>query len=140
MNWHEQSSISHYQTAVAIQHQLQAGNLAEATTGLHELIDALARSERRALKSQLIRLMAHVIKWLTQPEHRSRSWTATIRSARAEIKDIQEETPSLKDAVIRQMWEQCFELAKEQAEAEMNRNTLLTALSWDEVFTKEYRV
>ena len=139
MNWQERSATSHYQTALAIQQELQAGHVDEANIGMQELIDALARSERRALRSQLIPLMVHVIKWLSQPEHRSRSWAATIRSARAEIKDIQEETPSLTAEVVKQMWDRCFELAKEQAEGEMNQETAVAGLSWEEVFDAKYR-
>jgi hypothetical protein len=140
MNWREQAVSSHYQTAVAIREQLRAGRLDEAAAGVEELIDALARSERRALKSQLIRLMAHVLKWHTQPEHRRRSWAATIRSARKEIRDIQEETPSLTDEVIRAMWDRCLESAKDQAEAEMDQEISLAQLSWDDVFLTDYRV
>src|SRR5271165_4266255 len=109
MNWQEQASSSHYRTAVAIREQFRAGHLGEAAAGLEELIDALSRSERRALKSQLIRLMAHVLKWRLQPEQRSRSWAASIRSARKEIREIQEETPSLSDDVIKAMWGTCLE-------------------------------
>ncbi len=139
MNWRDQAVESHYQTAVAIQHQLQAGQVAEASEGMQELIEALARSERRALRSQLVRLMVHVLKWLARPQNRSRSWVATIRGARAEIKDIQAETPSLTDEVIRQMWDSCFSLAKDQAEGEINEDITIPSLSWEEVLIKEYQ-
>jgi hypothetical protein len=138
MNWHERSSTSHYQTAVAIAQELQAGNTQEAATGIQELIEALSRSDKRALKSQLVRLMAHVIKWQSQPEQRSRSWLAAIHNAREEIADIQEDTPSLTNAVITAMWEKCFQAAKRQAEGEMNQEAPVSALSWEEVFTLPY--
>ena len=140
MNWREQAVSSHYQTAVAIRDELRQGHVAEAALGIEELIDALSRSERRALRSQLIRLMKHVLKWLAQPDLRSRSWATTIRSARSEIRDIQEETPSLTDDVIRAMWQRCYERAKDEAETEMNQETHLENLSWDDVFTTEYRI
>jgi hypothetical protein len=138
MNWQERAATSHYQTAVAIQHELQAGRHAEATAGLEELIDALARAEKRALKSHLVRLMAHIIKWQTQPTLRSRSWASSIRNARREIRDIQEETPSLTDDVLRSLWDKCFLMAKEEAEGEMNQDAAITSLSWDEVFQQDY--
>jgi hypothetical protein len=53
--------------------------------GLEELIDALSRSERRALESHLMRLMQHVITWKCQPDLRSRSWVNTIANARESI-------------------------------------------------------
>lgn len=136
--WQELSGRSHYQTAVVIKQRLQAGDVQEATTGIEELIDALSRSDRRALRSHLVRLMTHAIKWQSQPEARSLSWSASIRNARDDIADIQEETPSLTEAVIRQMWDKCFTAAKREAEGEMNKKTSITGLSWDEVFKYPY--
>ncbi len=140
MNWPKEAAMSHYKTAVAIRQQLAAGNVIDADAGMKELIDALARSERRALKSQLTRLMVHVLKWQTQPNLRCPNWTATIRSARDEIKEIQEEAPSLTDDVIRGLWDRSFESALDQAEAEMGQPASVSALSWDEVFNAQYRV
>ena len=140
MNWQQLAATSHYQTAVAVDQALETGDIPQAREGIQELIDALARAEKRALRSHLIRLMAHIIKWRTQPEKRSRSWRATIRNARREIADIQDETPSLNRAVVEAMWESCFESAKEDAEGEMNQETSLTKLSWNEVFKKDYEV
>jgi hypothetical protein len=112
MDWPEQAASSHYQTAVAIGRQLKAGHIDEANAGIEELIEALSRSERRALKSQLVRLMRHILKWKTQPSLRSRSWATGIANARREIKDIQEETPSLTDDTLKMLWKRCFDDAK----------------------------
>jgi gas vesicle protein len=95
MNCQELSAHSHYRTALAIQTELRQGNISEASNGIMELITALSRSEQRALKSQVIRLMKHIINWESQPQQRSRSCVTTIHHARNEIKAIQEETPSL---------------------------------------------
>ena len=138
MNWQELSVTSHYQTAVAVANELQSGNIQEATAGMKELIDALARSEKRALKSQLIRLMVHVIKWQSQPERQSRSWAATIYNAREEIADIQEEIPSLTHSVILEIWDKSFRTAKREAEGEMNQSSPVLELSWQEVFEEPY--
>lgn len=138
MNWQELSSTSHYQTAAAVQQALQEGNIPEATTGIQELIDALARSEKRALRSQLTRLMAHVIKWKSQPERRSRSWIATIYGAREEIADIQEEVPSLTKDVILEMWDRCLRLGKREAEGEIDQKLPVSGLTWEEVFEEQY--
>ncbi len=137
-DWQRLSSTSHYQTAVAIRQALQEGDLAGAAVGIEELIEALSRSDKRALTSHLVRLMKHVVKWKTQPEGRSLSWSATIRNAREEIADIQEETPSLTEAVIRQVWDKRFTAAKREAEGEMNRVTSIAGLSWAEVFEDSY--
>ena len=140
MSWQSLASESHYQTAIHIRDALQDGDVVDAQQGLEELITALSRSEKRALKNQLVRLMLHIIKWQCQSERRSLSWLASINDARDEIIDIQEETPSLSNAVIQDMWEKCFVIAKRDAEAEMNKKATTHALSWDEVFTMVYRL
>ena len=106
--------------------------------GLEELIDALARSDRRALRSHLIRLMQHIIKWRHQPENRSRSWLATIHNARNEIAGLRADTPSLTRRVIEEMWENCLEAAVNEAEGEMDLSLPPLTLKWDDVFETEY--
>lgn len=138
MNWQELSTTSHYQTAVAVEQRLRHGDVQEAAKGLEELIDALARSEKRALKSQLARLMLHVLKWKLQPEKRTRSWLASIHNARQEIADIQEETASLTRSVIDRMWDKCLLTAKRDAEGEMDTQLPDVTLSWEQVFETEY--
>jgi hypothetical protein len=140
VNWPELAATSHYQTAVAVEQQLRAGNIQDAAAGLQELIDALGRSEKRALKSQLIRLMAHIIKWHTQPEKRSHSWVATIYNAREEIADIQAETSGLTDSVIGEMWEMCFRAAKREAEGDMNQPSPVPTVSWEQVFEEKCEI
>ena len=139
-DWQSLSSRSPYRTAVAIREQLQQGHVQEAMGGIEELMEAMSRSEERALKSQLVRLMLHIIKWRTQPEYRSLSWVANIKDAREEIADIQEETPSLTDQIIQEMWDKCLRIAKRDAQAEMNRTTPIQDLSWEEVFKADYEL
>jgi hypothetical protein len=138
IDWHDLAASSHYRTAVAVRQAMRRGDLAMANAGIQELIDALSRSEKRALRSHLIRLMAHIIKWQTQPERRSRSWVATIQNARVEIGEIQDETPSLSRDAVESIWDSCFRLARNEAEAEMDRDSDVSALSWDDVFERDY--
>jgi Domain of unknown function DUF29 len=136
--WQELATISHYQTAVAVREALQSGDKDNAMQGLEELIDALARADRRALRSHLIRLMQHIIKWRHQPEKRSRSWLATIRNARSEIAALREETPSLTRRVVEEMWERCLDAAINEAEGEMDMSLPPLTLSWEDVFETAY--
>jgi hypothetical protein len=140
MNWQNLSSTSHYKTALAVKNEIAIGNLPEAIVGIEELIHALSRSEKRALKSQLIRLMLHIIKWQSQPERRSFSWIASIKDAREEIADIQEETPSLTNSVIEEMWDKAFIIATRDAQAEMGKKSSLTSLTWQTVFEDDYEL
>ena len=52
--------------------------------------------------------------------------------------DIQEETPSLTNSVILEMWEKCFRIAQREAEGEMNQKSSVSEVSWEEVFEKQY--
>ncbi len=141
-DWEQLALTSHYTTAAAIRDALREGNVDDATLGIEELIDALSRSEKRALKSYLVRLMQHIIKWKAQPEMRSPSWMWTIRNARLEIADIQEETPSLTDDVLaRDLWQRCLRLAHNEAAKDMGVAKLAPqVLTWQEVFEDEYDV
>lgn len=137
--WDWLATGSEYQMAVMIQQLLQENQVMEATEGLESLIEAMGRNDRRALKSQLIRLMVHVIKWKCQPQKRSSSWAISILSARREIEDIQEEVPSLNRDFIESIWDKCFQAAVKEAELEMRKiKCHLTSLSWSEVFEDEY--
>ena len=140
MNWQELSTISHPQTAMAVLDALNEGDIEEARRGLEELIEALSRADRRAVRAHLIRAMIHVIKWKSQPERRSASWSASIEDAREEIQDYQEDNPSITDETIRAIWDKCFKSAVRKATAEMKQPAQVRSLSWEDVFEAEYRV
>ncbi len=61
-----------------------------------EEIEDLGRSEKRAIKSNLRVLLAHLLKYKYQPNKRSNSWRATIREHRLRIKEAFRDSPSLK--------------------------------------------
>jgi hypothetical protein len=68
---------------------------------LAEEIESLGKRDRRAIFSQLERLLLHLLKWAYQPlahERYGASWRASIRQARRVIADLIEESPSLRDA------------------------------------------
>lgn len=138
INWDMMAVNSHFQTAETAQTLLQQGKIEDAKDALKALVNAMSRSERQAVKSQLIRLMMHIIKWKTQPDKRSRSWIITILDARDAIEDSQEEMPSLNHDFIESLWEQAFIKAKRKAEAEMNCKSNVFSLTWKEVFEDEY--
>ncbi|MDM8566463.1 DUF29 domain-containing protein [Candidatus Halobeggiatoa sp. HSG11] len=137
MNWKELAITSHYQTAVAIQNELKQGHIEDSVIGIEELINALSRSERRDLRSQLTRLMMHIIKWQIQPTHRSRSWLITIENARIEIEEILEEEPHLKPQLPK-LWDKCFNAANRLAKKETGIKPTLEELTQKEVFQTEY--
>jgi hypothetical protein len=63
---------------------------------LAEEIEAIGGNTRRELRHRLARLLQHLLKWHYQPEQRSRSWRATVRTQRQEIEDLLADNPSLR--------------------------------------------
>src|SRR5437879_6425916 len=52
---------------------------------LGEYLSDMARRDRREVESRLATLLAHVLKWLQQPEHRTRGWRGTMVEQRQEL-------------------------------------------------------
>ncbi|MGH7836726.1 MAG: DUF29 domain-containing protein [Candidatus Binataceae bacterium] len=63
---------------------------------LAEEVDALADRDRRELRSRLMRILVHLLKWRFQAARRSRSWAATLDVQRTEIETLLESSPSLR--------------------------------------------
>jgi hypothetical protein len=138
IDWKELVTISHLETVKEIQRELEKGHIDEVEEGLSLLMQSLSKQEKRAVRSQLIRLMKHIIKWKSQPEKRSTSWVASIVNARHEIEEEKEFEPSITDDYIRSVWEKCLSKAIVEAEADMNKKSAIRELSWDEVFNDDY--
>jgi Domain of unknown function DUF29 len=76
---------------------LRAGNLSAIdAANIAEEIESMGRRDRRELRSRLLVLVMHLLKWSKQPGLRSRSWSATIREQRRQIEQILDESPSLR--------------------------------------------
>jgi hypothetical protein len=88
--------------ALAALYELDETAWLEATSELiresrYDLIDAhslseyladMARRDRREVDSRLIVLLAHILKWLQQPDRRSGGWKATIIEQRQELESL----------------------------------------------------
>lgn len=81
-----------------------------------EEIESLGRSDKRALRSHLRVLLMHMLKMEYQPHGmgNSFSWRQSISNARAEIKVLTNESPSLKK-MIPELILETYELAKNEA-------------------------
>jgi hypothetical protein len=62
---------------------------------LAEEVERLGRSDKRAVGSALEIVLEHLIKWMSQPEKRSDSWSDSIEEHRDRISRIIEDSPSL---------------------------------------------
>jgi hypothetical protein len=84
---------------------------------LIEEIADMARSQKKAIQSDLVVLLTHLIKWRYQPEHRSTGWAGSIVEHRRRIREEIEDSPSLA-GYPREIFERCYRAAREQAAAE----------------------
>lgn len=81
---------------------------------LIEEVEDLGKSERRAIASQLTRLLLHLLKWQYQPQRRSDSWLDSITDARTQIELAIEDSPSLKNYPVEQL-EESYQRSRRQA-------------------------
>jgi len=75
-------------------HRLDIENLAEE-------IEDMGRSQRRAVKSALIIILSHLLKYRYRPDRRTNSWRATIREHRRCVRDELADSPSLRPYIER---------------------------------------
>jgi hypothetical protein len=81
---------------------LRAGRFAELDLEhLADEIEDVGKSEKRELVAVLL---AHLLKWRSQPENRTNSWRATINDQRKRIALAIKETPSLKAVMRNRDW------------------------------------
>jgi Domain of unknown function DUF29 len=143
-DWGYLAASSHYILAKEIKFSLQEGDIEDAIEGLDELIDSMSKIAIREMRSHLLIIMIHILKWKYQPQKRSWSWKISISNARDEIEEVQEETPSVTKKTIETEWDKVFTKAIRQSADEMKldgkekRNYNPEPLTWKEVFEKKY--
>ena len=81
---------------------------------LIEEIEDMGRSEKRAVKSNLIIVLLHLLKYKYQPAKRTNSWKSSIREHRRRLRDDFEVSPSLK-RYSEEVFAQCYQDGREQA-------------------------
>jgi Domain of unknown function DUF29 len=84
---------------------------------LIEEIEAMARKDRKAIKSNLVVLLAHLLKQRFQPEQRSSGWRGSIVEHRQRLRDDFEESPSLRPHAA-EIFPLAYADARERASAE----------------------
>ena len=98
--------------------QLRAQNYSSVDwANLIEEIEDLAKRERKALKSNLVVILLHLLKWHYQPEARTGSWKGSIREHRRRIADDLKDSPSLK-LYLEAVFAECYTAALAQASDE----------------------
>jgi len=104
---------------------------------LADEVRELAGSVARSLKSQLVRLLTHLLKWQFEAERRShsvssaKSWRISIGNARDEVLDLVEENLGLKPQVP-ELFAKAYRRAvnRTQRETGLARATFPAACPW----------
>jgi hypothetical protein len=77
-------------------------------------LEALNKSNQRELYSYLVVVLAHLLKWQFQAEHRSGSWKGSIKNGRKRIERLFKDQPSLKH-YIEEILSETYQEAREWA-------------------------
>ncbi|MEO0013880.1 MAG: hypothetical protein RLZZ535_2269 [Cyanobacteriota bacterium] len=104
---------------------ISEGKLAEVdTANLIEEIEDMGRSEKRAIESNLVVVLLHLLKYKYQPERRTNSWKSSIREHRRRLRKAFSASPSLK-GYCEEVFSECYQDGREQAadETELPLNT-----------------
>jgi hypothetical protein len=76
---------------------IRQGRLAEVDLEhVAEEIEDMGKRDRREVRSRLIVLLVHLLKWELQPELRTPSWGSTIDEQRTQIQFAIQDSPSLR--------------------------------------------
>ena len=80
---YEQDEVAWLEQSASLIRQGQLSRLDVAH--LAEYLEDMAKSERREVRSRLVVLLAHLLKWQYQPQKRTGSWEATVIHQRTEL-------------------------------------------------------
>lgn len=86
---------------------------------LLEEVEGLGKQQRGELRSHLIVLMVHLLKWRFQPQRRGRSWALSISEQRREAERVLAENPSLKPSVP-EILDEAYRIARLRAARQAN--------------------
>lgn len=83
---------------------------------LGEYLSDMALRDRRKVKSRLVVLLAHLLKWEFQPDKRTRSWRTTVLEQRQRLADLagQGVLRAHAEAVLAEAYDEGVELAASQ--------------------------
>ena len=129
-----------YETDVILWSQEQARALRERDFSrldiehLADEIEDVGRCEKRELASRMAVLLAHLLKWRSQPERRSPRWRNTINLQRKRIALLIKGTPSLKVVLGEPDWREEMWLdaiAQASRETGIDEGAFPEASPWD---------
>jgi hypothetical protein len=97
VRWTEEQAAALRRAGSLIPAEARGSNVPLDWENLAEEIESLGKSDRRELRSQITRILRHLLKLETSPTAEPRAgWRATIDEARTEIEGLLEDSPSLR--------------------------------------------
>lgn len=94
-------------------------------------IEDVGHREKKELRSRLIILLAHLLKWQFQPSRRSLCRADSMRTQRVTVDDALEDCPSLQTLLDDPQWfRQVYRRARIDAEAQAHLPDLPDELPW----------
>ena len=87
--------------------QLDIANLVEE-------VEDLGAGEKKAVESNLVVVLKHLLKYRFQPSRRSRSWLSSIAEHRRHLRNDLKTSPSLR-RYAREHFEECYQDSRRQA-------------------------
>ena len=100
--------MSEYDTDILVWSEHQAALLRSRAAGelandegldwlhLAEEIESVGASQKREVRSRLMLICQHLLKWKYQPDLQSRSWQSTLYVQRRDLLNLLEDSPSLR--------------------------------------------
>ncbi len=83
------------QQQAALLRQGEFNRVALDLENIAEEIESMGRREKHSIRSYLLNVMMHLLKWQYQPERRGSSWECSIDNGRHQIDSLIEDSPSL---------------------------------------------
>lgn len=121
---------------------LKQGNFSEVdVSNLIEEVESMGKREKRELRSRLIVLLMHLLKWKYQQNKRSESWVSTISEQRISLEELLEDSPSLQPFLV-EVFETCYQKARVKAAHEtkmmLNVFPVISPFSLEETLNSAY--
>ena len=98
--------------------QLKNGQIQDLDIeNLIEEVQSMGSNDKREIKSRLIVLIMHLLKYKYQPKKKTKSWTSTIITQRNELELVLENSPSL-NPFLKENISECYQKSRKNAARE----------------------
>lgn len=108
---------------------------------LIEEIEDMGKSQKSAIRNNLIVVLIDLLKWKYQPEKRTNSWKFSIREHRRRIDDDFEDSPSLKryyGEIFAKCYQNACKLAADETGLDLETFTLEPQFTPEQILNPEF--